>query len=181
MEDWEERKIKEIENNIDNTIIGLNVARCMAIDVSQRIALHGGRCWNNHIEKDINDFLAPTYEGRCIVASYDYDCTFRIELQGVPYIVPSLYVGRNKDLYTKAHNYRIDVKDIQSQIETTFITKCDKLVDEIKRDRENLLSVISQYQILLTRAEQIANEVTPFTRETIRDSKLFSRPVYSFF
>lgn len=180
MQEWEERKIKEIENNIDNTITGLNIARCMAVDVSQRIALHDGKCWNNRIRKDINDFLASTYEGRCIVAGYDYDCTFRIELQGVPYIVPSLYVGRDKHLYTKAHNYRIDVKDIQAQAET-FIAKCDKLAGELKRDKENLLSVISQYHILLAKAEQIANTVTPFTRETIRDSKLFSRPVYSFF
>lgn len=180
MKEWEERKIKEIENNIDNTIVGLNIARCMAVDVSQRIALRGGRCWNNRVEKDINDFLAPTYEGRRIVIGYDYDCTFRIELKGVPYIVPSLYVGRDKRLYTKAHNYRVDVKDVQAQAET-FIAKCDKLADELKTDKKDLLSVISQYQVLLAKAEQLTNEVTPFTRETIRDSKLFSRPVYSFF
>lgn len=188
MEKWEEQRIKEIENKIDNAIVGLNTARCMAIDVPYLVAVYDGKCWNNRIEDEINKKLSSTYSRRCIVTSYINstlslaynDYIFRIFLQGVPYIVPALYVGNDKGLYTKAHNYRINVKDIQEQTEI-FITKCDKMADELKNDKGNLLSVISQYHALLDRAEQIANTVSPFTRETIRDSKLFQCPVYAFF
>ena len=31
MEKWEEQRIKEIENKIDNTIVGLNTTRCMLL------------------------------------------------------------------------------------------------------------------------------------------------------
>lgn len=182
MEKWEERRIKEIENNIDNTIKGLNTARCMAIDVSCMVAVYDGKCWNNRIKSEINKKLSSTYDGRCIGTDNDYslDDDFRIFLQGVPYIVPALYIGKDKSLYTKAHNYRINVKDIQNQAET-FIAKLDKMTDELKRDKENLISVISQYHDLLEQTEQIANSVSPFTRETIRDSRLFRRSVYTFF
>lgn len=182
MTEYGEQKIKEIENKIDDTIQGLNTARCMAIDVSYHVALYDGKCWNNRIENEISKKLSSTYNGRCIGTDSDYnlDDTFRIFLQGVPYIVPALYIGKDKSLYTKAHNYRINVKDIQNQAET-FIAKLDKMTDELKRDKENLISVISQYHDLLEQTEQIANSVSPFTRETIRDSRLFRRSVYSFF
>lgn len=112
MEKWEEQIIKEIENNIDNTIKGLNTARCIAIDVPYLVAVYDGKCWNNRIESEISKKLSSTYDGRCIGTDNDYslDNTFRIFLQGVPYIVPALYVGKDKSLYTKAHNYRINVK-----------------------------------------------------------------------
>lgn len=112
MEKWEEQRIKEIENNIDNTIKGLNTARCIAIDVPYLVAVYDGKCWNNRIESEISKKLSSTYDGRCIGTDNDYslDNTFRIFLQGVPYIVPALYVGKDKSLYTKAHNYRINVK-----------------------------------------------------------------------
>lgn len=180
MTEYGERKIKEIENKIDDTIQGLNTARCMAINVPYHVALYDGKCWNKKIEDAINKKLASTYDGRCIATGYGCDCAFRIFLQDAPYIVPALYIGKDKSLYTKAHNYRINVKDIQNQAET-FIAKLDKMTDELKRDKENLISVISQYHDLLEQTEQIANSVSPFTRETIRDSRLFRRPVYSFF
>ena len=112
MEKWEEQIIKEIENNIDNTIKGLNTARCIAIDVPYLVAVYDGKCWNNRIESEISKKLSSTYDGRCIGTDNDYslDNTFRIFLQGVPYIVPALYVGKDKSLYTKAHNYLINVK-----------------------------------------------------------------------
>lgn len=188
MEKWKEQKIKEIETNIDNTIVGLNTARCMAIDVSCLVAVYDGKCWNNNIEDEINKKLSSTYDGRSIAAVYINstlslacnDYIFRIVLQDVPYIVPALYVGNDKSLYTKAHNYRINVKDIQEQIEA-FIAKCDKMTNELKRDKENLISVISQYHTLLEQTEQIANSVSTFTCDAIQDSNLFQRPVYRFF
>lgn len=182
MTEYGEQRIKEIENKIDNAIAALNTARCMAIDVPYLVAVYDGKCWNNRIEREISKKLSSTYDGRCIGTDNDYnlDGTFRIFLQGVPYIVPVLYVGKDKSLYTRACNYRINVKDIQNQAET-FIAKLDKMTDELKRDKENLISVISQYHDLLEQTEQIANSVSPFTRETIRDSRLFRRSVYSFF
>lgn len=182
MEKWEEQRIKEIENKIDNTIVGLNTARCMAIDVSCMVAVYDGKCWNNRIKSEINKKLSSTYDGRCIGTNNDYslDDTFRIFLQGAPYIVPTLYIGEDKSLYTKAHNYRINVKDIQNQSEA-FVAKCDKMTDELKHDRENLIPVLSQYRILLEQTEQIANSVSSFTRAEIRDSRLFRRSVYTFF
>lgn len=180
MNEYEERKIKEIENNIDNTIVGVNTARCMAIDVSCLVAVYDGKCWNNNIEGSINKKLASTYDGCCLTTGYDRDCTFRIALRGVPYIVPVLYVGNDKGLYTKAHNYRINAKDIQKQIEK-FVAKCDEMADELRRDKENLNSILLQYEDLLDMAEQVASSVAPFTRDTIRDSRLFRRSVYTFF
>lgn len=180
MTEYGERKIKEIENKIDNTIVGLNTARCMAIDVSYHVALYDGKCWNQKIEDEINKKLASTYDGCCLTTGYDRDCTFRIFLQGVPYIVPALYIGKDKSLYTKAHNYRINAKDIQEQTEK-FVAKCDKMADELKRDRENLISILLQYEDLLDMTEQVASSVTTFTRDTIRDSNLFRRSVYAFF
>lgn len=182
MEKWEEQRIKEIENNIDNTIVGLNTARCMAIDVSCMVAVYDGKCWNNRIKSDINKKLSSTYDGRGIGTDNDYsfDDDFRIFLQGVPYIVPTFYMGDDKSLYTKAHNYRINAKDIQKQSES-FIAKLDKTTNELKRDKENLDSILAQYRDLLEQMEQIANSVSPFTRETIRDSRLFRRSVYRFF
>ena len=182
MNEYEERKIKEIETNIDNTIQGLNTARCMAIDVPYLVAVYDGKCWNNRIESEISKKLSSTYDGRCIGTdnNYNLDNTFRIFLQGVPYIVPALYVGKDKSLYTKANNYRINVKDIQNQAED-FVVKLDKMTDELKHDKENLISVIAQYRDLLEQMEQIANSVSPFTRDTIRDSRLFRRSVYTFF
>ena len=182
MEKWEEQRIKEIENKIDNTIVGLNTARCMAIDVSCLVAVYDGKCWNNRIKSEINKKLSSTYDGRCIGTDNDYslDDDFRIFLQGVPYIVPTFYMGDDKSLYTKAHKYRINAKDIQEQTEK-FVARCDKMADELKRDRENLISVISQYHTLLEQAEQAASSVFTFTRDTIRDSNLFRRSVYRFF
>lgn len=188
MNEYEERKIKEIENNIDNTIKGLNTARCMAIDVPYHVAVYDGKCWNNNIEDEINKKLSSTYDGRSIAAVYINrtlslacnDYIFRIVLQDVPYIVPALYVCNDKSLYTKAHNYRINVKDIQEQAES-FVAKLDKMTDELRRDKENLISTLAQYRDLLEQMEQIANSVSPFTREAIRDSRLFRRSVYSFF
>lgn len=182
MNEYEERKIKEIENKIDDTIQGLNTARCMAIDVPYLVAVYDGKCWNNRIESEISKKLSSTYDGRCIGtdSNYNLDDTFRIFLQGVPYIVPALYVGKDKSLYTKAHNYRINVKDIQNQAED-FVVKLDKMTNELKRDKENLVYVLAQYRDLLEQMEQIANSVSPFTRDTIRDSRLFRRSVYTFF
>lgn len=180
MEKWEEQRIKEIENKIDNTIKGLNTARCMAIDVSCMVAVYDGKCWNNRIKSEINKKLSSTYDGRCLTTGYGRDCTFRIFLQGVPYIVPALYVGNDKSLYTKAHNYRINAKDIQEQTEK-FVARCDEMTNKLRRDKENLISVLSQYQDLLDRTEQVASSVTTFTRDTIRDSNLFRRSVYRFF
>lgn len=182
MNEYEERKINEIENKIDDTIQGLNTARCIAIDVPYLVAVYDGKCWNNRIESEISKKLSSTYNGRCIGTDNDYnlDNTFRIFLQGVPYIVPALYICKGKSLYTKAHNYRINVKDIQEQAES-FIVKCDKMTNELKRDKENLVSVLAQYRDLLEQMEQIANSVSPFTRDTIQDSRLFRRPVYAFF
>lgn len=54
MTEYGEQRIKEIENKIDNTIVGLNTARCMAIDVSCMVAVYDGKCWNNNIEDEIN-------------------------------------------------------------------------------------------------------------------------------
>ena len=182
MTEYGEQKIKEIENNIDNTIQGLNTARCIAIDVPYLVAAYDGKCWNNRIESEISKKLSSTYDGRCIGTDNDYnlDDTFRIFLQGVPYIVPALYIGKDKSLYTKAHNYRINAKDIQGQAES-FVAKLDKMTNELKRDKENLISVLAQYRDLLEQMEQIANSVSPFTRDTIRDSRLFRRSVDSFF
>lgn len=182
MTEYEEQRIKEIENNIDNTIKGLNTARCMAIDFSYHVALCDGKCWNSHIENEINKKLASTYDDYCLVTDYDYDTdyTFRIYFQGVPYTVPVLYVGKDKSLYTKTHNYRINVKDIQKQVEA-FTTKLDEMTNELKRDKENLKSILLQYEDLLDMAEQVASSVTTFTREEIRDSNLFRRSVYRFF
>lgn len=182
MAEYGERKIKEIENKIDNTIVGLNTARCMAIDVSCMVAVYDGKCWNNRIESEISKKLSSTYDGRCIGTDNDYslDDDFRIFLQGVPYIVPALYICKDKSLYTKAHNYRINVKDIQEQAES-FIVKCDKSADELRHDKENLKSILLQYEDLLDMTEQVASSVTTFTRDTIRDSRLFRRSVYRFF
>lgn len=182
MTEYGERKIKEIETNIDNTIVGLNTARCMAIDVPYHVAVYDGKCWNQKIEDEINKKLSSVYDGRCIGTDNDYnlDGTFRIFLQGVPYIVPALYIGNDKSLYTKAHNYRINAKDIQEQTED-FIAKCDKMTASLKRDKENLPSILLQYEDLLDMMEQVASSVTPFTRGTIRDSRLFRRSVYTFF
>lgn len=188
MTEYGERKIKEIENKIDNAIVGLNTARCMAIDVSCMVAVYDGKCWNQKIEDEINKKLSATYNGRCIVTAYINrtlslacnDYIFRIVLQDVPYIVPVLYVGNDKSLYTKAHNYRINVKDIQNQAEA-FVAKCDKMADELQRDKENLISILLQYEDLLDMTEQVASSVTTFTRDTIRDSNLFRRSVYRFF
>lgn len=182
MTEYEEQRIKEIENKIDNTIVGLNTARCMAIDVPYLVAVYDGKCWNNRIENEVSKKLSSTYDGRCIGTDNDYnlDDTFRIFLQGVPYIVPALYIGKDKSLYTKAHNYRINAKDIQKQTEK-FVAKCDEMADELRQDKENLVSVLSQYQDLLDMAEQVASSVTTFTREEIRDSNLFRRSVYRFF
>lgn len=182
MEKWEERRIKEIENNIDNTIKGLNTARCMAIDVSCMVAVYDGKCWNNRIKSEINKKLSSTYDGRCIGTDNDYslDDDFRIFLQGVPYIVPTFYMGDDKSLYTKAHKYRINAKDIQKQTEK-FVARCDKMTNELRRDKENLKSILLQYEDLLDMSEQVASSVTTFTREEIRDSRLFRRSVYSFF
>lgn len=188
MNEYEERKIKEIETNIDNTIQGLNTARCIAIDVPYHVAVYDGKCWNQKIEDEINKKLSSTYDGRSIAAVYINstlslacnDYIFRIVLQDAPYIVPALYVGNDKSLYTKAHNYRINAKDIQEQAEK-FVARCDEMTDELKRDKANLISVLSQYHTLLEQTEQIANSVSPFTRGTIQDSRLFQRPVYAFF
>jgi hypothetical protein len=182
MNEYEERKIKEIETNIDNTIMGLNTARCMAIDVPYHVAVYDGKCWNNNIEDEINKKLSSTYDGRCIGTDNDYnlDDTFRIFLQGVPYIVPALYIGKDKSLYTKAHNYRINTEDIRKQSES-FIAKLDKMTNELKRNKENLDSILAQYRDLLEQTGQIANSVSPFTRDAIQDSNLFQRPVYRFF
>lgn len=188
MNEYEERKIKEIENKIDNAIAALNTARCMAIDVPYLVAVYDGKCWNQKIEDEINKKLSATYNGRCIVTGYINstltlacnDYIFRIVLQDAPYIVPALYIGKDKSLYTKAHNYRINVKDIQNQAET-FIAKLDKMTDELKRDKENLPSILLQYEDLLDMMEQVASSVSTFTREEIRDSRLFRRSVYSFF
>lgn len=188
MTEYGERKIKEIENKIDNAINGLNTARCMAIDVSYMVAVYDGKCWNQKIEDEINKKLSSTYNGHYIAASYINstlslacnDYIFRIFLQGVPYIVPALYVGNNKSLYTKTHNYRINAKDIQEQTEK-FVARCDKMADELRRDKENLISILLQYEDLLDMTEQVASSVTTFTRDTIRDSNLFRRSVYRFF
>lgn len=182
MTEYGEHKIKEIENKIDNTIVGLNTARCIAIDVPYLVAVYDGKCWNNRIESEISKKLSSTYDGRCIGTDNDYnlDNTFRIFLQGVPYIVPALYICKDKSLYTKAHNYRINVKDIQEQAES-FVAKLDKMTNELKRDKENLKSILLQYEDLLDMTEQVASSVTTFTRDTIRDSRLFRRSVYSFF
>ena len=188
MTEYGEQRIKEIENNIDNTIVGVNTARCMAIDVSCLVEVYDGKCWNQKIEDEINKKLSFTYNGYCIATSYINstlslacnDYIFRIFLQGVPYIVPAIYVGNDKSLYTKAHNYRINVKDIQKQVEA-FTVKCDKLVDELKHDKENLITIVSLYQVLLERTEQVASSVSTFTCNAIQDSRLFQRPVYRFF
>lgn len=182
MTEYGERKIKEIENKIDNTIVGLNTARCMAIDVSCMVAVYDGKCWNNRIKSEINKKLSSTYDGRCIGTDNDYslDDDFRIFLQGVPYIVPTFYMGDDKSLYTKAHKYRINAKDIQEQTEK-FVARCDKMADELRRDKENLISILLQYEDLLDMTEQVASSVTTFTRDTIRDSNLFRRSVYRFF
>lgn len=182
MEKWEEQRIKEIENKIDNTIVGSNTARCMAIDVSCMVAVYDGKCWNNRIKSEINKKLSSTYDGRCIGTDNDYslDDDFRIFLQGVPYIVPTFYMGKDKSLYTKAHKYRINAKDIQEQTEK-FVARCDEMTNELKRDKEHLISVLSQYRNLLDMTEQVASSVTTFTRDTIRGSNLFRRSVYRFF
>lgn len=182
MTEYGERKMKEIENKIDDTIQGLNTARCMAIDVSCMVAVYDGKCWNNRIKSEINKKLSSTYDGRGIGTDNDYslDDDFRIFLQGVPYIVPTFYMGDDNSLYTKAHNYRINVKDIQAQTEK-FVARCDKIANELKRDKENLKPILLQYEDLLDMMEQVASSVSPFTRETIRDSRLFRRSVYSFF
>lgn len=182
MTEYGERKIKEIENKIDNAIMGLNTARCMAIDVSCMVAVYDGKCWNNRIKSEINKKLSSTYDGRGIGTDNDYslDDDFRIFLQGVPYIVPTFYMGDDKSLYTKAHNYRINVKDIQKQSES-FVAKLDKMTNELQRDKENLPSILLQYEDLLDMMEQVASGVSTFTREEIRDSRLFRRSVYSFF
>lgn len=182
MNEYEERKIKEIENNIDNTIKGLNTARCMAVDVPYHVAVYDGKCWNNRIENEVSKKLSSTYDGRCIGTDNDYnlDNTFRIFLQGVPYIVPALYICKDKSLYTKAHKYRINAKDIQEQTEK-FVAKLDKMTNELKRDKENLKPILLQYEDLLDMTEQVASSVTTFTRDTIRDSRIFRRSVYRFF
>lgn len=132
------------------------------------------------IEDKINKKLVSTYEGCCLAAGYGCDCIFRIFLQDAPYVVPVLYVGNDNSLYTKAHNYRINVKDIQEQTEA-FIAKCDKMTNELKRDKENLKPILLQYEDLLDMTEQVASSVTTFTRDTIRDSRLFRCSVYRFF
>lgn len=188
MEKWKEQKIKEIETNIDNTIVELNEARCIAIDFPYHVAVYDGKCWNQKIEDEINKKLSSTYDGRCIVTVYINrtlplacnDYIFRIVLQDAPYIVPALYVCKDKSLYTKAHHYRINAKDIQTQTEK-FVAKCDKMADELRRDKENLKSILLQYEDLVDMAEQVASSVTTFTRKEIRDSRLFRRSVYTFF
>ena len=180
MNEYEGRKIKEIENKIDNAIAALNTARCIAVDIPYHVALYDGKCWNKKIEDEINKKLASTYEGCCLATGYGCDCVFRIFLQDAPYVVPVLYVANDNSLYTKAHNYRINVKDIQAQSEV-FIAKCDKMTDELKRDKENLKPILLQYEDLLDMVEQVASSVTTFTREEIRDSRLFMRSVYTFF
>ena len=154
----------------------------MAIDVPYHMAVYDGKCWNNHIEDEINKKLSSTYDGACLVSDYDYDpdYTFRIYFQDVPYTVPVLYVGDDKSLYTKAHKYRINAKDIQAQTEK-FVARCDKMADELKRDKENLISVIAQYHTLLEQTEKVANSVSAFTCNAVQDSGLFQRPVYRFF
>lgn len=89
-------------------------------------------------------------------------------------------MGDDKSLYTKAHKYRINAKDIQEQTEK-FVARCDKMADELRRDKENLISILLQYEDLLDMTEQVASSVTTFTRDTIRDSNLFRRSVYRFF
>ena len=180
MTEYGEQKIKEIENKIDNAIAALNTARCIAVDIPCHVALYDGKCWNKKIEDAINKKLASTYDGCCLATGYGCDCTFRIFLQDVPYVVPVLYVGNDNSLYTKAHNYRINVKDIQKQTED-FIVKCDKIADELRHDKENLKSILLQYEDLLDMTEQVVSSVTTFTREEIRDSRLFRRSVYTFF
>ena len=180
MTEYGEQSIKEIENKIDDTIQGLNTARCMAIDVPYHVAVYDGKCWNNRIEDEINKKLASTYDGRRLSTGYDRDCTFRIALRGVPYIVPALYICKDKSLYTKAHKYRINAKDIQEQTEK-FVAKLDKMTNEFKRDKENLKPTLLQYEDLLDMTEQVASSVTTFTRDTIRDSRIFRRSVYRFF
>ena len=182
MTEYGEQSIKEIENKIDDTIQGLNTARCMAIDVPYLVAVYDGKCWNNRIESEISKKLSSTYNGRCIGTDSDYnlDDTFRIFLQGVPYIVPTFYMGDDKSMYTKAHKYRINAKDIQAQTEK-FVARCDKIANELQRDKENLPSILLQYEDLLDMMEQVASSVSTFTRDTIRNSGLFRRSVYRFF
>lgn len=180
MTEYGERKIKEIENKIDNAIAALNTARCIAIDVPYHVAVYDGKCWNKKIEDEINKKLASTYEGCCLATGYGCDCTFRIFLQDAPYVVPVLYVGNDKSVYTKALNCRINAKDIQEQTEK-FVAKCDKMADELRRDKENLPSILLQYEDLLDKTEKVANSVSTFTCNAIQDSNLFQRPVYRFF
>ena len=182
MTEYGEQRIKEIENKIDNVIMCLNTARCMAIDVSCMVAVYDGKCWNNRIKSEINKKLSATYDGRGIGTdnNYSLDDDFRIFLQGVPYIVPTFYMGDDKSMYPKAHKYRINAKDIQAQTEK-FVARCDKIADELQRDKENLPSILLQYEDLLDMMEQVASSVSTFTRDTIRNSGLFRRSVYRFF
>lgn len=180
---WKKDKVQAIKDELGKMIKGLAIARSVALTFPRIAKTYDGKCWNSRIEKDLQErikiekevymFTGRNNEGKFVVS---------ILLHGVelPYTMNIIYRAEEDDLYTEAGNFRIDSQDWQEWA-NKYAKQCDDYTVKFKADIEKIDCLISEYDALLEKSEQIANSVQIETRTTIKRAGIFREPIIRFF
>lgn len=180
---WKKDKVQAVKDELGKMIKGLAVARSVALAFPSMAKAYDGKCWNSRIEKDLQArtkidkevymFTGRNNEGKFVVSIMLYG----VEL---PYTMNIIYRAEEDDLYTEAGNFRIDSQDWQEWA-NKYAKQCDDYTVKFKADIEKIDCLISEYDALLEKSEQIANSVQVETRTTIKRAGIFREPIIRFF
>lgn len=180
---WKKDKVQAVKDELGKMIKGLAVARSVALAFPSMAKAYDGKCWNSRIEKDLQArtkidkevymFTGRNNEGKFVVSIMLYG----VEL---PYAMNAIYRAEKDELYTNAGNFRIDSQDWQEWA-NKYASQCDDYIVKLKADIEKIDCLISEYDALLEKSEQIANSVQIETRTTIKRAGIFREPIIRFF
>ena len=184
MTEYEKGKVQAVKDELGKIIKDLAVARSVALAFPSIAKEYDGKCWNSRIEKDLQArtkvekevymFTGRNNDGRFVVSILLYS---GVEL---PYTMNTVYRAEKDDLYTKAGNFRIDSQDWQEWA-NKYAKRCDDYIVKFKADIEKIDCLISEYDALLEKSEQIANSVQVETRTTIKRAGIFREPIIRLF
>lgn len=181
--EYKKGKVQAVKDELGKMIKGLTVARSVALAFPSMAKEYDGKCWNSRIEKSLQVrvkteketymFTGRNNDGRFVVSILLYS----VEL---PYAMNTVYRAEKDDLYTKAGNFRIDSQDWQAWA-NKYAKQCDDYIVKFKADIEKIDCLISEYDLLLEKSEQIANSVQVETRNTIKRTGIFREPIIRLF
>ena len=150
--------------------------------LAQEVVQFDGKCWNNKIQHELtkkiylacNGYIKTEYKGGFF--------TVEIHMGGdkIPYDLLKVYRSKDKKLYTKAGNYRINAQNWQAQADA-YCGICDVTIKRLENDLKGLYAFVEKYQSLLDELEKLPDSLQVETRNSIRHAGVFYAPIPSLF